>query len=328
MEPLVSICCITYNHEKYITDALDSFLTQETTFPFEIIVHDDASTDKTAVIIREYEERYPKIIKPIYQTENQYSKGKGSIRNYVVPMIKGKYTASCEGDDFWTDPLKLQKQVEFLEENPEYTMCFHKVKVIDTKKNFLGRYLGPKCNKSKAISVSEAVTGGIVHVSSRITRSDFYIKPRPNWIRNAKHGDYATALYIAAEGKIYYMNEVMSAYRTGVKGSMMTNFRKNYTKENDINYLLNRIETLDMADKYYDYKYHDEIIKVRILSQVAIDFLKNDFSNTAMRHYKIYIKQNGLIKFIKLMSLKKFPAITKPLVKLKGLVIAKKSNVT
>src|SRR5574344_1986516 len=130
-KPLVVIRCITYNHESYIRDCLNGFVMQKTTFPFVAVVHDDASTDKTADIIREYAEKYPDIIKPIYETENQYSKSDGSLERIMNAHTKGKYIALCEGDDYWIDPLKLQKQVDFLEANPEYSMCFHKAKVID-----------------------------------------------------------------------------------------------------------------------------------------------------------------------------------------------------
>lgn len=112
MEPLVSICCITYNHKEYIRDALDGFLSQRTDFPYEILINDDASTDGTADIIREYEQKYPEKIRALLQTENQYSKG---ITNpsgaFNFPRVRGRYVAMCEGDDYWTDPEKLQKQV-------------------------------------------------------------------------------------------------------------------------------------------------------------------------------------------------------------------------
>ena len=119
---LVSICCLTYNHEKYIRDCLDGFVNQKTNFNYEILIHDDASTDGTVDIIREYESKYPTIIKPIYQVENQYSKGKSISATYNWSRVAGKYIAQCEGDDYWTDQLKLQKQVDFLEANPEYDM--------------------------------------------------------------------------------------------------------------------------------------------------------------------------------------------------------------
>ena len=135
-EIAVSIICITYNHEEYIRDALNSFVMQKTDFQFEILIHDDASTDNTAAIIREYEIRYPEIIKPIYQKENQYSKGLALgepfafIDKYQYSRVKGKYIALCEGDDYWTDQYKLQKQFDAMEEHSEVDMCAHAAYVV------------------------------------------------------------------------------------------------------------------------------------------------------------------------------------------------------
>lgn len=136
--PLVSICCITYNHAPYIRECLDGFMMQKTNFPIEIIINDDASTDGTTEIIKEYEARYPDIIKPIYQIENQYSKGvRGMYANFCFPRAQGKYIALCEGDDYWTDPLKLQKQVDFLESHPDYVMCWQQCKFyLQSENNF------------------------------------------------------------------------------------------------------------------------------------------------------------------------------------------------
>src|SRR5690554_1577899 len=121
---LLSICCLTYNHKPFIEKAINSFLTQKTNFSFEVLIHDDASTDGTSEIVKAYESKYPSIIKPIYQTENQWSKGLRSITvNYNFTRAKGKYIAICEGDDYWTDPHKLQKQVDFLESHPDYILC-------------------------------------------------------------------------------------------------------------------------------------------------------------------------------------------------------------
>ena len=122
---MVTIRCIAYNQERYIRDCLEGFVMQKTNFRFEAIVHDDASTDGTAAIIKEYAEKYPDIIKPILETENQYSKHDGSLQRIMAEGCKGKYVAFCEGDDYWTDPLKLQKQVDFLESHPDYSLCFH-----------------------------------------------------------------------------------------------------------------------------------------------------------------------------------------------------------
>lgn len=129
--PLVSVKCLTFNQEKYIAQTLDGFLMQETDFPFEIIVHDDASKDKTQDIIREYQKKYPLIVKPVLQTENQWSKHDGSLTRAANAPLKGKYVAECEGDDYWTNPNKLQMQADFLESHEDYFAIGHNVRIVD-----------------------------------------------------------------------------------------------------------------------------------------------------------------------------------------------------
>lgn len=131
MEPLVSICCFAYNHKKYITKCMEGFLIQQTNFPFEVIIHDDASTDNTADIIREYSAKYQEFFSPIYQTVNQCSIERGRVSKIVYNLAKGKYIAFCEGDDYWTDPFKLQRQVDFLEANPQYSLVWHRFKKLN-----------------------------------------------------------------------------------------------------------------------------------------------------------------------------------------------------
>lgn len=134
---LVTIQCLTYNHEPFIRQCLEGFVMQATNFRFEAIVHDDASTDRTAAIIKEYADKYPDIIKPIFEVENQYSKHDGTIGRSIRENTHGKYIAMCEGDDYWTDPYKLQKQVDFLESHPDYVMCSHRFNQYIQDKNFL-----------------------------------------------------------------------------------------------------------------------------------------------------------------------------------------------
>ena len=142
MEPLVSIKCFVYNHEPYLRQCLDGFVMQKTNFKFEAIVHDDASTDGSAAIIREYAEKYSDIIKPILETENQYSKKDGSLQNIIDAQVLGKYIAICEGDDYWIDPNKLQMQVDFLEANPDYGMCYTRTSVFNQNKQKITGVLG------------------------------------------------------------------------------------------------------------------------------------------------------------------------------------------
>lgn len=217
-KPMVSICCITYNHEPYIRECLEGFMMQKTSFPFEVLIHDDASTDKSAEIIREYEQKYPDIIKPIYQTENQYSKGVGISITYQFSRAKGKYIAMCEGDDYWTDPFKLQKQVDFLEENLDYVICFHSAYIVDDNNNIISEFnedLVPDTTDIKDLITKEwyISTASILYRKSSI--SDF-----PEWFNKTKNGDYTIQLILTAKGeKIKFLQDFMSCYRihqTGV----------------------------------------------------------------------------------------------------------------
>ena len=142
--PVVSICCITYNHASFIRKCLDGFLMQKTTFPVEILIHDDASTDGTDDVIREYAAKYPDLVFPLYEEVNQYSRGgAGKMDLYNYNRARGKYIAYCEGDDYWTDPLKLQKQVDFMEMHPEYSVCWHRCKQLIAE---TGVYIEDRCS--------------------------------------------------------------------------------------------------------------------------------------------------------------------------------------
>lgn len=217
-EPLkVSILCITYNHVASIKRALDSFLEQKTNFKFEIIVHDDASTDGTTEIIREYCKRWPEIIVPVIQVENQYSKGIRLCETFVYPLIRGNYVAFCEGDDYWCDTSKLQRQVDFLENNEKYVACCHStIEKKGNRKKVICR------QKSDAdISFQEVLDGlgiGLWHDSSLVFRKDclvdlpefVYIHP---WV-----GDYPIACYLALCGKVRYLDFSGSVYCRGHEG--------------------------------------------------------------------------------------------------------------
>jgi len=135
---IVSICCVTYNHEHFIKQCLDGFVMQKTNFAFEILVHEDASTDNTAKILKEYESKYPDLFHFVFQTENQFYK-QNVLTNILFPMSKGKYIALCEGDDYWTDPYKLQKQVDFMEENANVSLTCTNYEVLDINNNLIKR---------------------------------------------------------------------------------------------------------------------------------------------------------------------------------------------
>ena len=214
IEPLVCIRCITFNHEPYIRDALEGFVMQKTDFPFVAIVHDDVSTDATADIIREYAEKFPDIIKPIFETENQYSKKNGSltsIMNKACDATGAKYIAMCEGDDYWTDPLKLQKQVDFLESHPEYGMCYTKVRRYDqVKRKFIDEWGGPHESFKNLLISNTVPTLSVLIRSKNINSYTIDIKQED---KNWQMGDYPKWLYTAAISKIQFMSDNTGVYR-------------------------------------------------------------------------------------------------------------------
>jgi len=163
IEPLVSICCTAYNHELYIADAIEGFLKQKVNFKYEILIHDDASTDGTTEIIKKYEKKHQDILFPIYQKENKYSQGIKIFMTYNWPRARGKYIALCEGDDYWTDSSKLQKEVDFLEKNSDYGMVHTDADQYYTRTRKIIRNF----NKTKGKIISEE------HVYENILRSNY-----------------------------------------------------------------------------------------------------------------------------------------------------------
>lgn len=219
-KPLVSVCCITYNHESYIRDAIEGFLMQKTTFPFEIIIHDDASTDHTAEIVREYEKKYPNIIKPIYQKENQYSQRKSISSTFVRPRAKGDYLALCEGDDYWTDPLKLQIQARFLEKHPEFFSCFHRAKKIDENGVDIGTFWPEENWNNKITGLDDILERNYISTQTVMFRRK---KLNEKLFKSISHGlyfgDWVLHTLGAMEGKIYFINKIMAAYRVTDSGA-------------------------------------------------------------------------------------------------------------
>lgn len=171
VKPMVTVACLAYNQEKFIRQALDGFVMQKTSFPFEVIVHDDASTDGTAEIIREFALNYPRIFKPIYQTENQFSKKQCYPVEFVYAKARGKYIADCDGDDYWTDPEKLQKQVDFMEANPEYSICYHEYYLKDRAEAPRPIAAATPCDYSADELVGFLFRGYGLHTSTRLFRN-------------------------------------------------------------------------------------------------------------------------------------------------------------
>lgn len=256
----VSIICNVYNHEKYLRDALDGFVMQETDFPFEVLVHDDASTDSSADIIREYEAKYPEIIKPIYQTVNQYSQKVKISRTFQAPRARGKYIAICEGDDYWTDPKKLQKQCDFLDAHPDYAMC-----VCST--TWLNMLTGRKENKCLAdhdmdIPLEDIIlekNGRIFQLASVMVKREIW-DTWPEWRTAFPIGDLPLAILAGLHGKVRMLSDVMTVYRWYTGGSWTARMD---TDEHRAAVSKKMITGLTMLDEATEQRYH-EVISQRL----------------------------------------------------------------
>ena len=254
----LSILCTAYNHENYIRQTLDGFLMQKTDFEYEVLIHDDASTDNTQDIIKEYEEKYPDIIKPIYQSENKWTgEGLNPQFKYNIPRVQGEYIAFCDGDDYWTDPNKLQKQVDFLEKHTDYVICAHqcefKFEGIDPKK-FPHPY--KKCGEIKH---DELFYNHYFPTSSLVWRWDERCKTDllAEVPKNILPIDWYMDLLMSKKGKMFVLQDVMSVYRIN-KTSLWSDFWLDYEKcmLNNGRYLANFYYNVynNLSNKSYEYE--------------------------------------------------------------------------
>lgn len=213
---MVSVLCTAYNHEKYIAQTLDSFLMQKTDFDFEVLVSDDASTDATADIIRSYAEKYPDIIRPYIMEENIFSQGRNFYTEFFFPNARGKYICLCEGDDYWTDDSKLQRQVDFLEQHPDYSGCAHNTMLHYCDGTFPDRLLLSH-EEDKDLSMEVIVSGASrsYHTSSMMGRSSVLTNTQDFYHVAYSYGftDHANNIWLRLNGKIRYINRTMSVYR-------------------------------------------------------------------------------------------------------------------
>jgi glycosyltransferase involved in cell wall biosynthesis len=225
MKPLLSIICPTYNHEKFISEAIEGFLKQQTSFPYEIIIHDDASTDGTTEIIKRYEKKHPDLIKAIYQTENQYSQGV-MVEEFLYRKARGKYVAICEGDDYWTDPYKLQKQVDFMEAHPECSISCHKVlfKYEGCNEN---NHIFPEMDGNRLFQKQQFFGRYIAATCSIVIQNKFFDEIF-KYAKKVGSGDVEMFYFYATKGDVGYLDELMGVYRLHGQGVYypLDDFRK------------------------------------------------------------------------------------------------------
>ena len=221
--PLVSVCVISYQHEHFIEDALNGILSQKTSFDFELLIYDDASQDNSQSIIRRMCGEAPSNIsvRLFLQRENMWSRGISGSNAILYPAVRGKYVALCEGDDYWTDPLKLQKQVDFLERHPDYSMCLHPGRVLyegnpaaPTDEFYPGEKFHRIFRRKRRVPLEYMLRGNMATTASVMYRWKYYGKTFCEvFPQGINPGDWYMHLLHAKDGKIGYLPEPMSVYR-------------------------------------------------------------------------------------------------------------------
>lgn len=295
----VSVYCTAYNHEKYIESALDGFVKQKTTFDYEVFVHDDASTDGTAEIIRKYANQYPHIIKPIFQTENQYSKGILIFKDILLPKMTGEYIASCEGDDCWIDENKLQMQVDFLDSHPEYSACVHNCYMLDMRTRKQTVKFG---EADYDIQIADALDGVAKHyqTASLMYRRKYAETLPVFYINTIKRGfgDYPMGIYLSLEGKIRYFGRIMSLYRFGTESSWTRknslDMRRCAKHEENVKAMLLEV------NEYTDGKYWGQIEKLVLRSKYMALYFSEAYAELRKPAFKEIYAQEPFLNKIKM----------------------------
>lgn len=279
----VSVCCLAYNHEKYIRETIEGILMQKTSFRYELLINDDASTDETTNIIKEYERKYPEIIIGLYHKENQYRKGKHVFFEQFIKS-RGKYIFTCECDDYWVDEMKLQTQYEVMEQNSHVALCTHLVRHVEedgtlqqvVQPNFIGR--------EGIISGSEFIElmltrkeQSIFHFSSYCFRKEQAVElvnNTPEFFLSAPVGDIFIQLFLACRGDIYYIPREMSHYRRYSANSWTLN---NILKERKLQHWERMIVSYSLFDEYTEKQYTGMINNYINGIRFQISLIKNDF---------------------------------------------------
>lgn len=239
--PLVSICCAVYNHEPYLKDAIEGFLMQTTSFPFEILLRDDASTDGSRNIIEEYWSNHPSTIRPIYYDENQFVKGGRPSRDWFN-LTSAEYIALCEGDDYWIDKDKLQKQIDYLNAHKDYSGVFTNYQVIDSAGNVTNRR-ARRHSSSFFYSHRMILESGVPQTCTVVYRNIPAIGQKLDMVGAATNGDQIVAALMAEYGPIGYIDDITAVRRTG-SGTFSTRTR--------INQRENMLRTFEKLKVYYD----------------------------------------------------------------------------
>lgn len=268
----VTVVCIAYNHAPYIRSALDSIVRQKTSFKYKVLVHDDASTDGTAEIIKEYADRYPSLIVPILQTKNLFSQGiLPSV--FVAPYIEGKYVALCECDDWWDNDYKLQMQWDYMESHKSCSLCTHAVdEFLEPEHRVIGQIAPSDFDRDYSVDEVILGDGGMFGTNSMFFRSEYY--ELPSCYLGWGVGDYPRTVYLATQGEVHYVAKVMSTYRIGSLGSWTTRMQGTSFSVSQKELI---IRGLKEADKYTDGLYHASFERRVALTTIDLAGIRGDW---------------------------------------------------
>lgn len=313
----VSVVCNVFNHAPYLRDALDGFVMQQTDFPFEVLVHDDASTDGSADIIREYEEKYPDIIKPIYQTVNQYSQKIPINKTYQLPRIRGEYVAVCEGDDYWTDPQKLQKQHDFLAAHPDYSMCICSTEWLNLRTGIKEKRGCSDVDMDISLEdiLLEKQKSRFFQYAAVFVRADVFVN-RPDWFAKFPIGDYPLAVNAAINGKVRMLADRMSVYRYYSANSWTVRMDNDAARAR---VSLGMIEGLEALDAATEGRYADMIAQRIRKHRYTYALMTHDLETIRKGDLKDMYRSRSLLYRVSDVTRCKFPRfytkVFKPLVK-------------
>ena len=302
-DPKVSVVVITYNHEKYIRECLNSIVTQQTDFPFEVLVHDDCSTDNTQEILKEYETKYPDIVRVLYEEENQYSKGNHTIFALMFPYARGEYIALCEGDDYYNDRQKLQIQYDTMKKYSDCHMCVHRVATIWENGENSGISV-PKSYHENQIIDSRDFISRIQYYEFQTSCYFFrtedalkFINPLPKYVDCADVGDECYKLFFGNMGDVCYIEKTMTNHRAGSIGGW--NSRTNGSKR--VAHYRKMIDMMIEYNRYTNYKYDDICKKYILHQQYQIAVLSDDYKTLISKEFRQYFKQFGIKKKVKIL---------------------------
>lgn len=318
---MVSICCLTYNHEKYIRKTLESFVNQITDFNYEILIHDDCSTDNTVNIIKEYKDKYPNLIKPIYQEKNQYSRGIKISNIFQFPRAKGKYIAMCEGDDYWCNEYKLQRQFDILENNPGCSFCTHIVQHINESGEIINRI---QPNSTLNLLLNEGIISSDIVFKNILTKTIIpfqtscyffkreyvmeYLATFSRKLNIFDFGDVPLSWYLYTRGDCYFINTIMSCYRENSIGSWSNKYIE---VNNSLKHFEQLIDFFHIFNEYTNRRYDSQIKYLIKKYKYKILELKKEFRQMITKEYYLIFKEKSIKYKIRTYLYAYFPKFEK-----------------